>query len=91
MALVKKKPVEETAEEAEEIEEIEEEQTETPSAKIVNKKKEKEPVFIIQKEVPKQDVRQVQLEDGNTGIILTLEEGMTEILNRLIKIEKALI
>lgn len=78
------KPVKVKQEEAEEEEIEEEEAEEQPKAKPKE-------VFLVVKELPKQDVRQVKLEDGNIGILVTQEEALTELLNIVKKLEKGLL
>jgi hemolysin activation/secretion protein len=74
-------------EEAEEEEETEEEETEEE----IVKPKPKAAVLLVVKELPKQDVRQVKLEDGNIATLITVEEAMTEMFNIVKKLEKGLL
>ncbi len=49
-----------------------------------------EEVFVVQKEIPTQEVRAVKLNENTVGHIITIEEALTEILNRVAKLEKAI-
>jgi len=71
-----------------EVEEEEEVEKEQEQEKPAVKQKE---VFLVARELPQQPIRQVKLEDGSIGTVLTIEEALTEIINILKKLEKGLL
>lgn len=69
------------------IEQVEEPEVEEAPAKPAEPKY----VFIAKVEKPKQDVNTVRLEDGNIGIIYTMEEAITQLLNDVAELKKGLL
>lgn len=74
-------------EEEENDEEEDEEEKEIPEK---TKEKPKE-IFLVARDLPTQQIRQVKLEDGSIGTVVTVEEALTEILNIIKKLEKGLL
>jgi len=62
--------------------EVEEETAPAPKEKYV---------YIAKVEKPKQDVNSVRLEDGSIGIIFTMEEAITQLLNDVAELKKGLL
>lgn len=68
------------------VEQAEESEVEAPE-----KTAEPKYVFIAKVEKPKQDVNTVRLEDGSIGIIYTMEEAITQLLNDVAELKKGLL
>jgi hypothetical protein len=77
--------------EPDEEEQEEEEEPEVPVPTPIKKvKKEQEPKILVLPELPKQDVREMASEDGTVYRVLTIDEALTEALNILKRLDKAI-
>jgi len=46
--------------------------------------------LIVVTELPKQDIRKVELEDGSTAMLMTIPEALVELIERIRRIDKTL-
>lgn len=75
-------------EKKEEVIEEEAEEEETEETKVV--KKVKKELTVVVAELPKEDVRQFEDRNKNIVNVVTIEEALTEILEKVRKIDKGL-